>query len=107
VRRCLEALVEAGLTTPDRGRGGFVRRFRRFYPMYTIDYRERLGRIYGRLRDADNLVLTGRLGMFNYNNSDHCLDMGRFIAEGLAQGGRPEEIWSGLETRVQSYRIID
>jgi protoporphyrinogen oxidase len=107
VRRCLEALVEAGLTTPDRLAGGFVRRFRRFYPMYTVDYRERLGRVYGRLRDADNLVLTGRLGMFNYNNSDHCLDMGRFIATGLGEGQTPGEIWSGLEERVQSYRIID
>jgi protoporphyrinogen oxidase len=107
VRRCLESLVEAGLTTPDRLSAGFVRRFRRFYPMYTIDYRERLGRIYSRLRDADNLVLTGRLGMFNYNNSDHCLDMGRFIASGLGEGQRPEEVWSGLEDRVQSYRIID
>jgi protoporphyrinogen oxidase len=107
VRRCLDALVEAGLTVPERLAGGFVRRFRRFYPMYSIDYRERLGRIYGRLRDADNLVLTGRLGMFNYNNSDHCLDMGRFIGEGLAAGGAPAEIWTGLETRVQSYRIID
>ncbi|PYQ15202.1 MAG: hypothetical protein DMF80_10260 [Acidobacteria bacterium] len=107
VRRCLDALVEAGLTTPDKLRAGFVRRFRSFYPMYTVDYRERLGRIYVRLKQAENLVLTGRVGMFNYNNSDHCLDMGRFIAAGMAAGTSPGEIWSGLEERVRSYRIID
>ena len=107
VRRCMDALVEAGLTTPDRLRAGFVRRFRSFYPMYTVDYRERLGRVYVRLKEADNLVLTGRVGMFNYNNSDHCLDMGRFIASGMAAGTPPREIWSGLEERVRSYRIID
>jgi hypothetical protein len=45
--------------------------------------------------------------MFNYNNSDHCLDMGRFIAGGMAAGTPPREIWSGLEERVRSYRIID
>jgi protoporphyrinogen oxidase len=107
VRRCMAALVEAGLTTPEKLKGGFVRRFRSFYPMYTVDYRERLGKVYVRLKKAENLVLTGRVGMFNYNNSDHCLDMGRFIASGMAAGAPPSEIWSGLEDRVRSYRIID
>lgn len=107
VRRCLDALVEAGLTSPDRFEAGFVRRFKSFYPMYTIGYRERLRVAYARLRGAENLVLTGRLGMFNYNNSDHCLDMGRFIAGELGQGATPAEVWTGLESRVQGYRIID
>jgi protoporphyrinogen oxidase len=108
VKRCFDALVESGLTTPDRLEGGFVRRFRNFYPMYTIDYRERLGRVYDRVRaPADNLVPTGRLGMFNYNNSDHCLDMGRFIASEMGEGRPPRQIWAGLEERVRTYRIID
>ena len=108
VRRCFDALVESGLTTADRLEGGFVRRFRNFYPMYTIDYRERLGRVYDRVRTpADNLVPTGRLGMFNYNNSDHCLDMGRFIASEMGEGRPPRQIWAGLEERVRTYRIID
>jgi protoporphyrinogen oxidase len=107
VRRCLDALVEAGLTSADRFEGGFVRRFRSFYPMYTIDYRERLGRVYERVRAPENLVPTGRLGMFNYNNSDHCLDMGRFIASEMGEGRRPRQIWAGLEERVRTYRIID
>ena len=63
--------------------------------------------MYGRLKAASNLVLTGRLGMFNYNNSDHCLDMGRFIAADLAEGVAPPRIWAGLEERVRTYRIID
>lgn len=107
VRRCFDALVEASLTTADRFEAGFVRRFRGFYPMYTVDYRERLGSVYARLRAADNVLLTGRLGMFNYNNSDHCLDMGRFIAAGLAEGRGHHDIWSSLEERVRSYRIVD
>ncbi len=107
VRRCLDALVETGLTSADRFLGGFVRRFRSFYPMYTIDYRERIREVYDRLRVAGNLVLTGRIGMFNYNNSDHCLDMGRFIGEGMTQGRAPADIWSALEERVRTYRIVD
>lgn len=107
VARCLDAMVEAGLTTSDKFEAGFVRRFRSFYPMYTVDYRERVKTVYDRLRSARNLVLTGRLGMFNYNNSDHCLDMGRYIASELSAGAPPPAIWSGLEERVRSYRIID
>lgn len=107
VKRCLLALVEAGLTTEDRFEAGFVRRFKSFYPMYTIGYQDRLRTVYSRLRQAENLVLTGRLGMFNYNNSDHCLDMGRFIAQQLDLGRDAGEVWSGLEERVRSYRIID
>ncbi len=107
VGRCLDSLVEIGLTSKDRLVTGFTKRFRDFYPVYAVDYREKLGRVYERLQGADNLVLTGRLGMFNYNNSDHCLDMGRFIANGLAEGDAPTDIWNRLEERVRSYRIVD
>ncbi len=106
-RRCLDSLVEVGLTTPDRFESGLVRRFRSFYPIYSLDYRESLDRTYKRLRAAENLILTGRLGMFNYNNSDHCLDMGRFIADRLVGGESASEIWTSLEERVRNYRIVD
>jgi protoporphyrinogen oxidase len=102
VKRCFDSLVQAELLGPDELETGFVRRFRSFYPMYTVDYRQRLGAVYERLRVAENLVPTGRLGMFNYNNSDHCLDMGRFIARDCAESIRRAEIWDGLEERVRS-----
>ena len=45
--------------------------------------------------------------MFNYNNSDHCLDMGRFIASEMTEGSAPPRIRAALEERVKTYRIID
>lgn len=107
VKRCGEAIQAAGLVRADEIEGGFTRRFASFYPMYTVDYRQRLGKVYERLWAADNLLLTGRIGMFNYNNSDHCLDMGRFIAEEVERGRAPRDIWSDLERRVRAYRIVD
>ena len=106
-KRCYRALVGADLVKEGRMKDSFVKRFRDFYPVYSKDYRERLGRVYERLGSAENLILTGRLGMFNYNNSDHCLDMGRFIAERLSVGRAPREIWTELEARVRNYRIVD
>lgn len=106
-KRCLRAVESVGVTTEDRLSGSFVKRFRDFYPVYSIDYRERLAERYGSLRVFDNVIPTGRLGMFNYNNSDHCLDMGRFIARGVQSGDTPGDIWDALERRVRSYRIVD
>ena len=45
--------------------------------------------------------------MYNYNNSDHCVDMGRFIADHLEQGQEPRAIWDNLEARVSHYKIVD
>jgi protoporphyrinogen oxidase len=106
-KRCLRAVESVGVTTEDRLSGSFVKRFRDFYPVYSIDYRKRLSERYESLRVVDNLIPTGRLGMFNYNNSDHCLDMGRFIAQGVDKGDTPGDIWDALEQRVRSYRIVD
>jgi hypothetical protein len=33
--------------------------------------------------------------------------MGRFIAERLAAGEAPPEIWRDLEARVANYKIVD
>ncbi len=51
--------------------------------------------------------MTGRIGMYNYNNSDHCVDMGRFIADNLAKGDEPVNIWNDLDKRVADYKIVD
>jgi hypothetical protein len=53
------------------------------------------------------LLSTGRVGFYNYNNSDHCVDMGQFIAESLEAGKPTEQIWGELEQRVADYRIVD
>jgi hypothetical protein len=60
-----------------------------------------------KLRSVKNLLTTGRIGMYNYNNSDHCADMGRFIAQHLEQGEKPADIWQALERRVADYKIVD
>ena len=85
----------------------FVIRKPHFYPRYDLDYLDKMGQISEKLKMTKNLLTTGRLGMFNYNNSDHCFDMGKFIAQGLAENKSCRMIWENLEKRVRDYKIVD
>lgn len=107
VLRCVEGLVKGGFLEKQEVESSLVKRSRNFYPVYDRSYVERLGAVSDALRRIDNLLTTGRIGMYNYNNSDHCADMGRFIAEKLVAGDSPPEIWEHLEKRVSTYKIVD
>lgn len=105
--KCVEGLVKAGLIKKADVHSHFVKRSRNFYPVYDLTYAEKLKTVSDILLRIENLLTTGRIGMYNYNNSDHCADMGRFIAEGLVAGQTPRAIWKNLEKRVATYKIID
>ncbi|HEA47174.1 MAG TPA: FAD-dependent oxidoreductase [bacterium] len=50
------------------------------YPIYHIDYPQRLARIKKDLSRIRNLVIAGRSGSFWYNNMDECIEMASEIA---------------------------
>jgi protoporphyrinogen oxidase len=103
----VDGLVRGGFVKPGDVEDVFIKRVRNFYPRYDLKYVDKLNRVNSSLKQMKNLLLTGRIGMYNYNNSDHCVDMGRFISENLAIGREPGRIWSDLETRVSNYKIVD
>ncbi|MCJ7701315.1 MAG: FAD-dependent oxidoreductase [Anaerolineales bacterium] len=103
----IDGLVKGGFIKADEVVGTFVKRVRNFYPRYDLQYVQKMEKVSANLQHMENLLLTGRIGMYNYNNSDHCVDMGRFIAEGMAQGQEPTRIWNDLEKRVSNYIIVD
>lgn len=106
-QKTIDDLAKAGFIDADEVTGYLVRRTRNFYPRYDLEYVEKMHKVNRHLQQVENLLLTGRIGMYNYNNSDHCVDMGRFIADNLAKGGEPVEIWNTLEKRVADYKIVD
>lgn len=106
-RRVVDGLVENGFVDRADVLSSFVIRKRNFYPRYDLEYARRMKLVSDKLRQVPNLLTTGRIGMYNYNNSDHCADMGRFIAEHLAAGEPAPEIWRALEQRVADYKIVD
>ena len=107
VGRVIDGLVKTGFINPSEVSGHFVVRRKNFYPRYDLEYAKKMKIVSDKLRSIPNLLTTGRIGMYNYNNSDHCADMGRFIAEHLIAGENPPDIWQALEQRVANYKIVD
>lgn len=106
-QRVVDGLVQNNFIKPEEVESHLVIRRRNFYPRYDLEYSDKMKFVSDKLRQVPNLLTTGRIGMYNYNNSDHCADMGRFIAERLSGGDAPPKIWADLEQRVADYKIVD
>ncbi|MBM3335876.1 FAD-dependent oxidoreductase, partial [Candidatus Sumerlaeota bacterium] len=77
------------------------------YPIYALGFQEKLQVAWRALVQIPNLVTTGRQGLFNHNNIDHCLVMGRRAAELVAASDRPATAWYGSLGQFASFRILD
>jgi protoporphyrinogen oxidase len=106
-KKCVEGLVNGGFIQVDDVIDHLVIRIPNFYPRYDLRYVEKINGVTQKLQQVNNLLLTGRIGMYNYNNADHCIDMGKFIAESLEKGKEIDQIWKDLKERVANYKIVD
>jgi protoporphyrinogen oxidase len=107
IDKCINGLVDCRFIQKSDIYDSFVIRFPNFYPRYDLQYKEKIESVMKKLKQIDNLIPTGRVGMYNYNNSDHCIDMGKFIAKGFESGKGVNQIWEGLQERVENYKIVD
>jgi protoporphyrinogen oxidase len=78
-----------------------------FYPCYGLNYREQLNCIFKELAHFKNLICTGRLGLINYNNFDHCLYLAMQIAGEYQRNTQPSEITTKLIEKTLNFKIID
>jgi protoporphyrinogen oxidase len=69
----------------------FVVRLPHAYPIYDLQYRNKLEIIRGFLDNFSNLQCIGRCGMFRYNNMDHSILTGFLAAQNLF--GAKENLW--------------
>ena len=61
-----------------------VVRARHAYPVYTLDYAQRVDTLKRHLeRHAERLSIAGRGGTFRYNNADHSIETGLRAARNL------------------------
>jgi len=66
------------------------------YPIYDIDYLDKLEVVRGKLRKFHNLFLAGRTGLFWYNNMDHSIENAMGVVEKVV-GHSPETAHRRLE----------
>jgi protoporphyrinogen oxidase len=72
---------------------GFVARVHKAYPVYDIDYAERLETIRSWLDPIPNLIQIGRNGLHRYNNSDHSMLTAMRAVDNILLGTK-HDIWA-------------
>jgi len=87
----LEAI---GLAKKEGVLDGFVCRVKNAYPVYNFNYRTAIIKAKKYLEKFDNLYLCGRGGLFRYNNMDHSILTGFYVARNIISGEKKLDVWS-------------
>jgi protoporphyrinogen oxidase len=89
----MRELEQLGLSSRDKLEFGFATRVPKAYPMYDMDYAERIRTIRGWLDGITNLQQVGRNGLHRYNNSDHSMLTAMRAVDNLLAGAH-HDIWA-------------
>jgi protoporphyrinogen oxidase len=109
VQKTLSGLERTGLVKRRDVLETLVHRIPDVYPLYDLEYRERVTRVLRWLSGFPGLVSTGRQGLFLHNNMDHSIHMG-FRAADAVLDQKAENVgrahYQHLR-RFQQFRIVD
>jgi protoporphyrinogen oxidase len=100
-------MAATGLFTPSDIVSRFVIRKDWAYPIYHLGFERTLAMLWPFLSRVPNLVSVGRQGLFNHNNIDHSLVMGRRAAEAVAAEDAPARTWYASLGQFANFRIWD
>lgn len=82
--RCVRDLVDKlKFIEQSQYEGATVVRTRYAYPVYDLDYSRKINLINGYLDGFEGLHISGRGGIFRYNNADHSIEMGLMLGQKL------------------------
>lgn len=104
--RVIADLEKVGIIRHGEVKETLVKKARRIYPVYDLHYRDNLATILRWLDTIENFFSIGRPGLFNYNNTDHCIDTGMKLADTILAGGDRER-WIRVRNTFNAYSIID
>ena len=86
-------LGQHGLGDPEKVDRGYAVHVPKAYPMYDVDYAERVDSIRSWLSGVENLQQVGRNGLHRYNNSDHSMLTAIRAVENITVGAQ-HDIWA-------------
>ncbi len=94
-----DEIVRIGLAKPEHIREGFVQRVPNAYPVYNFNYQRSLEVAKEFVGSFRNLHLGGRGGLFRYNNQDHSILTGFYVARNILAGHEEHDVWSVNEQK--------
>jgi len=86
-------LAKLHLARADQVKFGFVVRVHKAYPMYDVEYPQRVAAIRRWLEGIGNLQQVGRNGLHRYNNSDHSMLTAMRAVDNILTGSH-HDIWA-------------
>lgn len=104
--RAIKDLEKAGIIKREEVSDYLIKKAKRVYPIYDLDFRKNLDIVLKYLFKIDNLITIGRQGLFNYNNADHCIDMA-IKSSDFVINKKPRQEWWWLLKYFDNYRIVD
>lgn len=108
VAATIKGVERVGLLSREEITATLVHRIPDTYPLYDLDYRDRLKTLVDFLSDFPRLVSAGRQGLFLHNNMDHSIHMGfRAAEEILATPDNPATGFYKDVRKFQTFRIVD
>lgn len=104
--RVLKDLDKSGIAKSEQVKDAFMTKLENVYPVYDLSFKEKLEKSLGKIESITNLYSIGRPGLFNYNNMDHCIDIG-FITANFIISGKNKAEWKKTRLMFNNYRIVD
>ena len=89
-KRCIEDLLNLGIDIKDKVIDYFYTRERHAYPIYQLDYKLHLKKLFLWIDTIENIHTCGRNGLFRYIFMDRAMEMG-FEAAMIVDGKRDKE----------------
>lgn len=106
VEKVISDLETVGLIKRNEIIETLVKKAKRVYPIYDLDYKKNLNIIMNWLDNINNLYTIGRLGLYNYNNTDHCIHTGMKLIDLIISKGTKQD-WKVIRESFDNYSIID
>jgi len=69
----------------------FSKREKDVYPLYELGWKDQVRHYFSTLSSIKNLYAVGRRGLFLHCNMDHCMHMGRMLADHIGEGSDKEK----------------
>lgn len=91
--RCIKDLESMDLIARNQVADYFTEKTEHAYPIYFLDYQEKIKSLLNVISGIENCLPIGRQGLYRYNNMDHSIKMGILAAEHILLGYPRQKIF--------------